>query len=115
MNNSNNGILDSVRASPLKDLTSNNENFFSMKRTQYTRTATNKEDKSTYFTKKYYGPVNRDSSQRTRQMAKNSVGYGLNYEKEPLSYTNTQTNNLVQEQALRRVRNKGYVIPMKSR
>lgn len=115
MNSSDNGILDSVRAMPLKDLTSNNENFFSMKRMQYAKTASLPVSNTTYLTKKYYGSVSRDSSQRTRQMSRNSVGSGLNYNKQPLSYANIQTNNLVQDQALRRVRNKGYVIPMKSR
>lgn len=113
MNSSDNGILSAIRAMPLKDLTSNNENFFSMKRTLYTRSATTRPSNDVYLTKKYYGAVNHDASSRTRQMSASSVGSGLNYDQKPLSYTTVQTNNLVQGQALQRVRNSGYIIPRK--
>ena len=112
MSHDNNAILESVRAMPMKDLTSTNESFFSMKRNLFTRTASTAQSNEVYLRKKHYGVSNRDASTRTREKLKNTIGLGLNLQSDKISFTNNQTTNIVQNQALQRMRNKGYVVPL---
>ena len=115
MNNENNAILNTRRSMPLKDLSSNNENVFSMNRNIFTKTTEPTVDNSTYLMKKYYGASNRDSSVRTYEKKNVAIGSDLVSNDQKFSFTNIGKNNITQNQALQRVRNKGYIIPMKSR
>jgi len=111
----NNAILYTSNSIPLKDFTSSNENVFSMNRNMFIKTSTSPVDHTTYLTKKYYGPVNRDSSVRTHDKKNVAIGSDIVSKYQEFSFTDIGKNNVIQDQALQRVRNKGYVIPMKSR
>ena len=102
----NNAVSEALKASPLKDLTSSNESSFVMGRNIYRETQDN--NKNIHPNKKFYGMKNSDASDVMRRRSNESVGAGsLNAAQIPFSYVssnNTQTQN----QALQRVRNKGY-------
>jgi len=101
----NNGIAQSVRAMPRKDITSDNASSFAMTRRAYTATlkftsATNDEK----LMKKWHGAVNKDASSVTATNRRNEVGVGsLNAANVPMSFKNTADTN-TRRQALRRVR-----------
>ena len=106
----NNGILDSLNAMPLKDKTSDNENNFALNREQHIRTISSipvsKE-------KKWYTNTNRDSSSVVNSKKAHAIGAtSMNPNSNPMSFTNNKTDADI-SQALNRVRNKGYTVPLK--
>jgi hypothetical protein len=136
INDINNGILKAPKAMPQKDITSNNENSFSMNRrtfvrqTQITNTipmlpSTNQKKWATgaayhSFTsangiisktnKKWIGG-NRDSSSITSKRRVNAVGENsLNKLGVPMSFTNIKSGNDVRD-AKHRVRSGGSIVP----
>ena len=109
LRNINNGALVFTKAMPNKDLTSDNQSSFSLSRRSYAKTYSEK------TTKEWFGgSKNRDSSSVINNRKKNAVGGGsLNANEELMSFTkldNVQGEN----QALQRVRNSGYVVPLKT-
>ena len=136
INDINNGILKAPKAMPQKDITSNNENAFSMNRhtfvrqTQITRPvtmipSTNLKKWSTgvsyhSFTsateivaktnKKWIGG-NRDSSSITSKRRINATGVNsLNQTGTPMSFTTIKPGNDVRD-AKHRVRSGGSIVP----
>jgi hypothetical protein len=139
INNINNGELNSVRAMPQKDMTSDNESSFEMARSVYVRTFPNNVINTpithtnyiwqarrniqqitsvptgittNYMNgKKWYG--NRDASQVTTNRRTNQVGVGsLNASNSPMGFTTHSDINTTRD-ALRRVRAGGSVAPAK--
>jgi hypothetical protein len=139
INNINNSELNSIRAMPQKDITSDNESSFKMSRTIYSRTFPNTVINtpithtnyiwqarrnvqqitsipngvtSNYMNgKKWYG--NRDASQVTINRRTNQVGVGsLNSAGNLVGFT-TNTDINTTKDALRRVRASGAVAPAK--
>jgi hypothetical protein len=139
INNINNGELNSIRAMPQKDITSDNESSFEMSRSIYSRTFPNNITKTpvthtNYIWqarrniqqitslpsgtssnqmngKKWYG--NRDASQVTTNRRTNQVGAGsLNALNKPIGFTTHIDINTTND-ALRRVRAGGAVAPAK--
>lgn len=129
----NNGILNAVKAMPLKDSTSDGTSTFEMDRKAYVRTFNPNPSKlmnpshlgmpSNHFhptiydgthtpkQKQWYG--NRDSSEVTRNRRVNSVGNGtLNAANKPMDFT-THNDKNSRIDALRRVRAGGAVAPPK--
>ena len=99
----NNGILDTFKSMPLKDQTSDNDNSFSMNRTNFSKTTPN--TNFTHPNKKWYGQNNsRDSSSVVERRKKNAIGVSLNLNSDPHSFTNIGDNT--QMQSLQRVRNR---------
>ena len=100
----NNGIIQSVRAMPQKDSTSDNTSSFAISRRIYSTlnftTVTNDEK----MMKKWHGAVNRDASSVIATNRVHEMGVGsLNVENVPMSFkSSTDTNT--RRQALRRVR-----------
>jgi len=136
INNINNGTLKAPKAMPQKDITSTNENQFSMNRhtfvrqTQITRPIVNIPPSnqrkwsvgSAYrsFTsaneiigktnKKWMGG-NRDSSNTTSRRRINAIGENsLNRSGIPMSFTTTKPGNDVRD-AKHRVRSSGSIVP----
>ncbi len=99
----NNGIIQSVRAMPRKDLTSDNNSTFALPRRAYTAafnwtTVTNDEK----LLKKWFG--NKDASVVTSTNRINEIGLGsLNAVNAPMAFKNTSDSN-TRRQALMRVR-----------
>ena len=94
-----------VRASPMKDLTSDNTSDFAMGRREYGRTY------ATLQTKKWYG--DRSASSVIDKNKIRELGNGsLNASGKSMSFVNTVADN-VANQALRRARSSGYVVPKK--
>ena len=114
INNINNSELNSIRAMPQKDITSNNDSSFEMSRSIYSRTFPSLPTgvTSNYMNgKKWYG--NRDASQVTTNRRTNQVGVGsLNATNSPMGFT-TNTDINTTKDALRRVRAGGSVAPAK--
>ena len=139
INNINNGELNSIRAMPQKDITSDNDSTFEMSRSIYSRTfPTNvintpvvhtnfiwqarrniqqitsipTGNSSNYMNgKKWYG--NRDASQVTTNRRTSQVGVGsLNATNSPMGFTTNIDINTTRD-ALRRVRAGGSVAPAK--
>ncbi len=109
LRNRNNGALVFTKAMPNKDLTSDNQSSFSMSRTNYAKTYSNEPTKQWFG-----GSKNRDSSSVVNNRKTNAVGVGsLNANKELMSFTKM---TIVQDenQALKRVRNGGYIVPPKT-
>jgi len=104
----NNGIAQSVRGMPRKDITSDNAQSFAISRRIYSTAfnwsiVTNDER----LMKKWHGPVNKDASAVTMTNRVNEIGIGsLNAVKQPMSFKNTSDTN-TRRQALRRVRHNG--------
>ena len=97
----NNGILNAVKAMPMKDITSDGGSSFAMSRLEYVRAL------PTNTIKKWYG--NRDASQITANRRISEVGLGsLNATASPMSYKTTVDNNTARL-ALNRVRSGGAV------
>jgi hypothetical protein len=106
----NNGILDSLKAMPQKDLTSDNDEKFALNRNQHSRTYTGEPVSST---KKWYGNTNRDASSVINSRRTSNIGINsMNPNEAPMAFTNTNENNTI-KQALARVRNKGATVPLK--
>jgi len=130
----NNGILNTNNGMPQKDITSDNQNSFSMDRLAYNNTfiqnqllnnikpayyGYNKsrslptvfDSTSTPKQKQWYG--NRDASEITRKNRVTSIGLGTtNNGKIPISFQSHANPNTV-NQALTRVRSGGSVAPAK--
>lgn len=104
----NNATNNFTKGMPQKDLTSSNENNFSMTRNEYAKTV------HIEPTKKWFGTSsNRDASQIIANRKKNSVGVGsLNANKELMSFTKPN-NQLDIFQAKQRMRNGGHTVPPK--
>ena len=103
----NNAILETVGASPAKDITSDNGNSFSILRNAFRRTYTsvqlnNKEKEK----KEIYG--DKDASVIVRQRAINETSRTLNAVGLPMSFTNGNDTNLVRR-SVQRTRNNGGV------
>lgn len=139
INNINNGQLNSIRAMPQKDSTSDGDSSFEMSRNIYSRTLPNNPinaptthttynwrarrniqqttslptgESSNYINgKKWYG--NRDASQVTTNRRTTQVGVGsLNADNKPTGFTTNSDINTTRD-ALRRVRAGGAVAPAK--
>ena len=104
----NNATTKFIKGMPQKELTSSNQNDFSMTRKEYAKTV------NIEPTKKWFGTSsNRDASQIIANRKKNSVGVGsLNANKELMSFTKPN-NQLDIFQTKQRVRNGGYTVPPK--
>lgn len=104
----NNGIAQSVRAMPRKDITSDNTQSFAISRHIYSMAfnwsiVTNDEK----LIKKWHGPVNKDASAVTTVNRVNEIGVGsLNAANQPMSFKSSSETN-TRRQALRRVRHNG--------
>ena len=101
----NNGILDSVRAMPRKDSTSDNASFFAISRRTYTSsfnsTNVTADEK---LCKKWYGATNKDASIVSSINRINEIGVGsLNAAHVPMSFKSSSDTN-TRRQALTRVR-----------
>jgi hypothetical protein len=106
----NNGALNSIKAMPQKDSTSDNTSSFSMGRNVFidTYSATNAQ----LSQKKWIGG-NRDASQVTTNYRNNQIGTGsLNANGAQMGFTTYKDINVV-DNALRRVRSGGAVAPPK--
>jgi hypothetical protein len=102
-------IMESYRSMPLKDLTSSNENDFSLDRNEYTKTS----KIVTPTVKKWYGnTANRDASSIAKSRRVQSAKGSINDTAKPHSFTNTNEKNM-RNSALNRVRNSGYTVPPK--
>lgn len=116
INQMNNGTLSSQKAMPQKDITSTNEGEFAMDRRNYTETVNAGLSHNTnlnYPQKKWLG--NRDASQVTSNRRVSNIGTGsLNANKGPMSFTTVKDVNTVND-ALRRTRAGGAVVPPKVR
>ena len=106
----NNGALNSIKAMPQKDSTSDNTSSFSMGRQVFidTYSATNAQ----LSQKKWIGG-NRDASQVTTNYRNNQIGTGsVNANGALMGFTTYKDINVV-DNALRRVRSGGAVAPPK--
>jgi hypothetical protein len=104
----NNGILDSVKAMPMKDITSDGGSSFAMSRIGYVRALPTN---TVLLEKKWYG--NRDASQITTNRRISEIGLGsLNATASPMSYKTTVDTNTAR-QARNRARSGGATVPSK--
>ena len=112
INDIKNGTLNGIRAMPQKDLTSDGEHSFAMDRSQYIYTLPRTAPSvSVKLQKKWFG--NRDASQVTTNRRVSEIGVGsLNSKNAPMSFTTQKEVNTVDD-ALRRVRAGGAVVPPK--
>ena len=110
----NNGILNTIKAMPQKEINGDNENTFSMNRELYSNTIN--ANLNVGNNKKWYGnSSNRDASSIAKSRRINEIGNGvLNAKENPMSFTNGGKDNDVKS-ALNRVRNKGYTMPLKKK
>jgi hypothetical protein len=112
VSNLNAGVQNGIRPNPPKFYPANNNSVFSMGRNTYKRTESKQDDK--YIPNgKYNAPQDSSSviaRKKQNAIGKSSLKQSLSYNK-PLSYKNTNTNNV--NNALRRVRNGGSVAPAK--
>jgi hypothetical protein len=108
----NNGILSSVKAMPIKDLTSDGGSSFAMSRRGYSRALQlTQPTNEVALEKKWFG--NKDASQITTNRRLAEVGVGsLNANATVMSFTNTSDSNTAR-QALHRVRSGGASVPSK--
>ena len=94
-----------VRASPMKDLTSDNTSDFAMGRREYGKTY------ATLPSKKWYG--DRSASTVINKNKIREIGNAsLNASSKPMSFVNVVADN-VANQARQRMRSGGYVVPKK--
>jgi len=110
----NNGSTNIKGGMPVKELTSTNENRFSMSRHQYVHTNKTDTERTAEIIakKKWLGNSNRDASSVARKNQTKEIGYNtLNPLNKEMSFTASNENTL--KQALQRTRNKGYVVPPK--
>jgi hypothetical protein len=106
--NINNGLLNNSNSMPLKDSTSDDTSRFSMGRIMYVNTITNNSHKN------WIGG-NRDASQTTKNRSISAIGYGsMNSANTQNSFVSNTSKNVIND-ALRRVRSSGYVVPPKNR
>ena len=115
----NNSISHARSAMPLKDLTSDNSNLFSMTRNKYVRTKFNYSSPSSklYVTKnkKWYGNNNNNSASATSNYYQRRVNFPstvFNINQQSMSYTNNFNVNYVQ-QSLQKTRSGGSRVPLK--
>ncbi len=108
----NNGILNSIKAMPFKDITSDGNSSFAMSRKDYAKTIQSTPTANTVLLhKKWFG--NKDASQVTANRRMTEIGVGsLNANNKDMSFKNVVDNN-TQRQALTRVRNAGSAVPAK--
>ena len=108
----NNGILSSVKAMPIKDLTSDGGSSFAMSRRGYTRALQlTAPSNAVALEKKWFG--NKDASQITANRRLAEVGVGsLNANATVMSFTNTSDSNS-DRQELNRARSGGATVPSK--
>lgn len=103
-------IMESYRSMPIKDITSSNENDFSLDRNEYTKTS----KIITPTIKKWYGnTANRDASNIIKSRRVRSAQGSINDTSKPHSFTNTNEKNM-RNSALNRVRNSGYTVQPKA-
>jgi hypothetical protein len=111
----NNGILSTLKSSPMKDITSDGNNSFSMNRQQFVKT-NRTETASTpaiILQKKWYGSNNKDASTITDSRRISEIGNGsLNSSKKDFAFKTTSDINVSRE-ALKRVRSGGCIVPAK--
>jgi len=101
LNNINNGVLYGLRAMPMKDSTSSNENVFSMSRLLFTNKS---------YTTPYYGQSrNKDASARIDRLRIAAIG--RTNPLEPISFLTKKDNSA--REALQRVRSRGAIAPAK--
>jgi len=104
----NNGVLYSTHGMPQKDSTSDGTSSFAIGRHDYIKT-----NNTTTTTKKWYG--NRDASTISSKRKNMAIGKGsYNTTGLPISFQ-TKNNINVRQDALKRVRNSGYVTTPKIR
>ena len=108
----NNGILSSVKAMPIKDLTSDGGSSFAMSRRGYARALQlTAPTNAVSLEKKWFG--NKDASQITANRRLAEVGVGsLNANATVMSFTITSDSNSAR-QALNRARSGGATVPSK--
>ena len=115
-NDINNGVLNSMKAMPQKDITTDGTDNFAISRNEFLKTypQSNMNDiQNGKMIKKWYGSTNRDSSSYTRELQTNEIGVGtVNTNNTPFSFTSSAEKNTVNS-ALRRVRAGGSVAPLK--
>ena len=114
--NKNRGITNASNGQPEKFGSSDDGNTFSLGRTYHREVTANKSSKNLRDNSgknlKYISPS--ESSFRTSELKNLAIGKSSTNKKgQILSYKNDNVNDA--KQALRRVRNKGYVVPMKAR
>jgi hypothetical protein len=112
ISHTNNGILKGTNAMPQKDITSTNENAFSMNRHTFLRQRQLTRPNTTIppTNKKWIGG-NRDSSNITSKRRINTIGeISLNKSGGPISFTTSKAGNDVRD-AKHRVRSGGYIVP----
>lgn len=111
----NNGISSTIKPSPMKDITSDGNNSFSMNRQQFVKT-NRTETLSTpviLLQKKWYGANNKDASVITDSRRILEIGNGsLNASKKEFAFKTTSDINVSRE-AVKRVRSGGCVVPAK--
>jgi surface protein len=108
--NINNGILKHANAMPMKDATSEGGSRFSMYRIMHT----NNVSKNAHPFKKWIGG-NRDSSQVIKNKNISAIGNGsMNTSNIPIGFVSNSSKNVVND-ALRRMRSSGNVVPPKNR
>ena len=108
----NNGILSSVKAMPIKDLTSDGGSSFAMSRRGYARALQlTAPSNAVALEKKWFG--NKDASQITANRRLAEVGVGsLNASESAMAFKTTSDTNTAR-QALHRVRSGGAIVPSK--
>lgn len=108
----NNSILDSIKASPQKEINTENGNIFTMNRILYSNTINSQLNIGN--NKKWYGnSSNRDASNIAKTNRINEIGNGLlNANENSMSFTNNGNDNDIKS-AINRVRNQGYTVPKK--
>jgi len=106
LTNINNAVLSSKRSMPMKDITTNGSQSFSLHRQTYTRTYGNTAHKR-------WISGNRDASQIISNRRTNTIANGtLNASGQPMSFT-SKNDNHVQRNALHRTRSGGARVPAK--
>ena len=111
INDMNNGILKGPKAMPQKDITSTNENAFSMNRHAFVRQTQVSTNKIISKTNKKWIGGNRDSSNITSKRRINTIGeISLNKSGGPISFTTSKPSNDVRD-AKHRVRSGGSIVP----
>lgn len=115
----NNSISHARSAMPLKDLTTDNSNLFSMTRNKYVRTKFNYSSPSSKLDisqrKKWYGNNNNNSASATSNYYQRRVNFPstvFNINQQSMSYTNNFNVNYVQ-QSLQKTRSGGSRVPLK--
>jgi hypothetical protein len=113
-NHYNNAVLNSIKAMPAKDITSDGTADFSNARhTYYETQSSTPETNEILLKKKWFS--NRDASQVVANRRVSNIGYGtMNAANGPTSFM-TKPDNSTRIRAYNRVRNGGYCVPPKVR